>query len=827
MCFVEWTSLFKIEFFGLREGEPLGPEVRDYIRILDQPKHNCGSAGPSPGVYWRVEGSLLDLTTVQPVAFFTWNAQSFAERMARRGLVFLMAVLRPFLYASHRIFATRVVHSVLRGVSRDRLDLLGEEYFQYKLKPYLKADGVARLKQAQAAGADIVLVSQGLDHVMRPLAKYLGVRWVLANRLDFRERVATGRLLEPVIRPRGLFARITGAGPDGRREPSRLVRELGLNNEDELRTGVISVQGRVASPERPLVEFGDGVQAGPFSVRRALAGKHVMLVGVTGFIGKVWLVNLLMDLPEIGKVYLLIRRQKSNPAEKRFEKMVEESPVFDPVFHRYGEGLGRFLQEKVEVVEGDVTQPGLGIGEDVAARLRRDLDVIVNSSGLTDFNPDLRDALATNVDAAVQVLEFVRGSDHCGLVHLSTCYVAGARDGRVAERLRANYTPLGVADFDAEKEWQSLHAVVEDAERKAESAEVTKELREQAVGKEHAAHDLQGSALENQIRKNRIRWLRNYLTDAGAKRALELGWPNTYTLTKSLAESLIATRGAGLPIAVVRPAIVETSVRKPFLGWNEGINTSASLSYLLGTAFRQLPSNQRKRLDIIPVDAVCQGMTLIAAAVVERRHDAMYQLATSVTNPCDMGRSIELTSLAHRKHYRAQEGLESWLRLRMDAIPVSKERYRRMSAPAQKAIVKSIQRVMAPLPLKKTPLAKAERNLERVEKLIQLFEPFILHNEHDFVADNVEKLSQALVPEEREAFGYNTRFLDWWEYWIDIHIPALRRWTYPLIEGRPLEVRPARSLQPVEVTEGELAAEANGNGEPVKTGTDGATWRFS
>src|SRR6266436_6669304 len=214
------------------------------------------------------------------------------------------------------------------------------------------------------------------------------------------------------------------------------------------------------------------------------------------------------------------------------------------------------------------------------------------------------------------------------------------------------------------------------------------------------------------IRKGRIRWLKTYLTEAGMKRAKELGWPNTYTLTKSLAESLIYKYGAGLPIAVIRPAIVETSVEKPFRGWNEGINTSAALSYLLGTSFRQLPSNERKRLDIIPVDAVCAGMTLIGAALVERRHDPMYQLETSVTNPCDMGRSIELTSLAHRKHYRAQEGLESWLRLRMDAIPVSKERYNRMSAPAQKAIVKSIQRVMSPLPLKKTPLARAERNLE-------------------------------------------------------------------------------------------------------------------
>jgi long-chain acyl-CoA synthetase len=359
---------------------------------------------------------------------------------------------------------------------------------------------------------------------------------------------------------------------------------------------------------------------------------------------------------------------------------------------------------------------------------------------------------------------------------------------------------------------------VKNAELKAESAEITEELRQQAREKEHAAKDLQGAALENQVRKNRVRWLRNYLTEAGTKRARELGWPNTYTLTKSLAESLIHTYGAGLPVAVVRPAIVETSIERPFLGWNEGINTSASLSYLLGTYFRQLPSNERKRLDIIPVDSVCGGMTLVAAAIVERRNESVYQLATSVTIPCDMGRSIELTSLGHRKHYRAQEGLESWLRLRFDAIAVSKQRYRRMSAPAQIAIIKSIQRVMSPLPLRKPPLARAERNLERVEKLIQLFEPFILLNEHDFVADNVEKLSQALLEGEKRDFGYTTRGIDWWEYWINIHIPALRKWTYPLIEGRPLEARPSRSF--------ELPA-AQERGETVKTGTNGATWRYS
>ena len=727
-----------------------------------------------------------------------------------------MALLRPFLYALHRKAATRVVHTVLRGVSRDRLDLLGDEYFQYKLKPILKQEGVRQLKLLISSGAEVVLVSQGLDHVMRPLAKHLGAKWIVANRLEFREGIATGRILDPVIRPRGIFARITEAGPDGKQSQEHLLRELNLSAK-LLESAVIPAERHSTTPRHPVVHFDRSGASAPLSVRAAFQGKQVMLIGVTGFIGKVWLANTLMDLPEIGKIYLLVRRQKSTLAQQRFEKLVDDSPVFDVLYERYGDRLARVIGEKVEVIEGDVTQSGFGLRPETAELLRQKLDLIVNSSGLTDFNPDLRDALLTNVDAALNILDFVRKSDHAGLLHLSTCYVAGGRDGRVSEKLRPNYTPSGPADFDAEVEWKDLHRLIQQGEAKAESDEVTEELRSQAMQKEHAAKDLQGPALDRQIRKNRMRWLRSYLTEVGMSRARELGWPNTYTLTKSLAESLIAKYGEGLPIAVVRPAIVETSVEKPFRGWNEGINTSAALSYLLGTSFRQLPTNEHKRLDVIPVDSVCQGMTLIAAAIILRRNDAVYQLATSVTNPCDMRRSIELTSLAHRKHYRAQEGLEYWLRLRLDAIPVSKQRYQRMSAPAQKAIIRSIQRVVSPLPMKK-PLARAERSLEKVEKLIELFEPFILLNEHDFVAENIEKLSYALVPEERELFGFDTRSIDWWEYWIDIHIPALRKWTYPLIEGRPLEARPSRNLHHGDTPE---------HGDTLRTGTNGATWRYS
>jgi Male sterility protein len=519
-----------------------------------------------------------------------------------------------------------------------------------------------------------------------------------------------------------------------------------------------------------------------------------LLIGVTGFIGKVWMVDLLEQIPDIAKITLLIRRNRTTTAQRRFEKIVEESPTLDGLQKQYGSRLGDFLRQKIEVVDGDVSQPGLGLEENVRARLSRSLDLVVNSAGLTDFNPDLRDALSSNVESAEHLLNFIRASDHAALMHLSTCYVVGMRDGRVAEQLQDNYNPANVKNFDAEREIASLREMIRHIEERSESPELARALRRQALGRGADETRVAAGELDGVLKRNRGRWVRNKLVRVGMRRAQYLGWPNTYTFTKSLGESLLARRGKDLSIAVVRPSIVESSRHSPFAGWNEGINTSGPLSYLLGTNFRQLPSNAKKCLDVIPVDMVCRGMTLIAAALIKRKNARMYQLATSGINPCDMGRSIELTGLAHRKHYRTQQGIEHWLKLKFETIPVSKQRYERLSIPMQKAVVSGINRFAEKLSMKKPPLAKAERDLSRAEKLIELYEPFILHNEHVFECENARLLSAALPDEERAPFAFEPETIDWWDYWINIHVPALRRWCYPLMEGRPLESRPPRDV---------------------------------
>src|SRR6202047_2199863 len=208
--------------------------------------------------FWRVEGSLAALGAIRPVGYFTWNSHTYAGRWARRGGMLMLALVRPALYAGHRVFATRVLHTLLAGVTRDRLDLLGEEYFEYILKKQLKPGGVARLRECVAAkGADnVVLVSQGLDHVMRPLAVHLGVGKLVSNRLEFRDGSATGRLLDPVIRPRSPLAWATERNADGSVPADRLLRNLGFTGHPEkLAEAILPAKRREPTNHRALVVF--------------------------------------------------------------------------------------------------------------------------------------------------------------------------------------------------------------------------------------------------------------------------------------------------------------------------------------------------------------------------------------------------------------------------------------------------------------------------------------------------------------------------------------------------------------------------------------------
>src|SRR2546427_4764369 len=238
-------------------------------------------AAESGGIsYWRVEGSLLELGALRPVGFFTWNARSFAERWARRAGMAGMALARPLAYSASRTFATRFLHTLLRGVSRDRLDLLGEEYFHYVLKPQLRREAAEKLIEAVRNGERVVLVGQLLENILRPLAHHFGVDSFVSNRLEFRDGKATGRLLDPIVRPRGPLAWIASGSADGRIPHEKLLSRLGWTGKPEQLESAMQTTARPGSHAgKPVALFGEAPRIERLSVRENLANRHLLLIG--------------------------------------------------------------------------------------------------------------------------------------------------------------------------------------------------------------------------------------------------------------------------------------------------------------------------------------------------------------------------------------------------------------------------------------------------------------------------------------------------------------------------------------------------------------------
>src|SRR6476660_1023171 len=116
-----------------------------------------------------------------------------------------------------------------------------------------------------------------------------------------------------------------------------------------------------------------------------LRDRKVFILGSTGFVGKVLLSMLLDRYPEIGRAYVMVRRGSGTDSEARFWQSVVTSPAFDPLRDKHGgpdggtAALAAFLRDKFVVDDGDTTEPNLGMSEELAERVAKDIDVLINS----------------------------------------------------------------------------------------------------------------------------------------------------------------------------------------------------------------------------------------------------------------------------------------------------------------------------------------------------------------------------------------------------------------------------------------------------------------
>ncbi len=559
----------------------------------------------------------------------------------------------------------------------------------------------------------------------------------------------------------------------------------------------------------------------PLFPSQILAGRRLVVVGGTGFLGKVWVSMLLDRFPEIAHLYLLVRPKADQTAEERFWSQIAPSAVFDPLREKYpGPAFEAFLRDKITPVAGDLVEPLLGIDEGLLASLVGEVAAVVNVAGVVDFNPPLDEALEVN---AFGVSNLAALAKRLGVpvMHTSTCYVAGYRSGLI-EEVDPREVPFPRAEgetwYGAANPDRTLDRSHWDPQREIdECLDLVKQARQragdafrQSAFLDQAKHNLRergepcrGAALADELSKVKRNFVKDQLIDAGRERALFWGWTNIYTYTKSIGEQVLAA--SGVPFTIVRPAVIESSMTFPFCGWNEGINTSAPYLYMVSKGQVQFPGSREVHLDIVPVDMVTSAMIASLVELIEGTAPPVYQYGSTDTNPCATARYMELAGLYKRK--QVFEGKKTKLfdiiSSRFESLAVNQSQYDAHGARRIAQAMRGLGDVLdlgahGPLRPILKPASDALKSAAKTEvktaEILELFLPFVAEADWIFSCANTRNAMARMPAEERARFYWEPEKIDWRSWMWDVHLPGLEKWVFPLIEERlQRELKPLRA----------------------------------
>ncbi|XP_043675011.1 uncharacterized protein LOC122632366 [Vespula pensylvanica] len=312
-------------------------------------------------------------------------------------------------------------------------------------------------------------------------------------------------------------------------------------------------------------------------IQEFYAGQKIFITGGTGFLGKVLIEKLLQSCPHVARLYLLTRPKKGKNAQARIEELFQ-----DRVFDRIKKEVPKF-RDKVVAICGDCSVEELGISAEDRRTLINEVSVVFHVAATVRFNEKLKLASAINVRSTNDLLELCKSMPKLkALVHVSTAY-ANCFEKRIEERFYA----------------YSIH-------------------HEELI---RSTNELSEEELENKFQ------------------CIKKTWPNTYTFTKAMAESLIREKHGNLPIGIIRPAIVISTAYEPIKGWLDNVYGPNGIAAAVSSGIlRVMQCDPNSIADIIPVDITVNALIASAWDIytqTNRRGNDMliYNVVASVDAP--------------------------------------------------------------------------------------------------------------------------------------------------------------------------------------------------
>jgi HAD superfamily hydrolase (TIGR01490 family) len=149
--------------------------------------------------FYDVDGTLIRINIIHTFAYYAARHPSLLVS-ARRTIA--TALQLPVFWAADKLsrkWFNEIFYRSYEGAGADRLLVLSEELFDEVIKPNIYPRAKALIADSRRAGLRQVLISGALDFTIRPLARYLGVDDVIANKLEFVDHYATGKLQKPFV----------------------------------------------------------------------------------------------------------------------------------------------------------------------------------------------------------------------------------------------------------------------------------------------------------------------------------------------------------------------------------------------------------------------------------------------------------------------------------------------------------------------------------------------------------------------------------------------------------------------------------------------------
>ena len=501
----------------------------------------------------------------------------------------------------------------------------------------------------------------------------------------------------------------------------------------------------------------------------ALAGTRVFVTGSTGFVGTALVERLLRCVPDV-RIDLLVRDGRRSSAARRVERELLRNDCFDRLRTELGPDRFAEAAQRVNVVPGDVGTDGLGLDADGRAALAA-ADVVIHSAAAVAFDSPLDRAVEINLMGPPRIVDLLNelgATPH--LVAVSTCYVAGNRRGSAPEEpVTAN--PF-FADIDWRTEVKAARRSRADIDADSRSSERLDEFRSRARAE---LGPVGGPLLASKTETLRRDWVHDRMVGLGRARAASVGWSDAYSFTKALGEVALTERRGEIPVTIVRPSIIESSILEPRPGWIRGFRMAEPiiLSYARGL-LKEFPGVPEGIVDVIPVDLVVSAI-IAAAASPPPPEPKIIQVATGDANPLRYQQLVD----------RVREWFTENPLYDRDGQPIVVPPWTfpgrgRVEGQLKRATgaLERAEKVVSSIPLRGKAAewgATVEEKRTQAQRALTYVELYGAYTECEAIysVHHLDVLNAELDETERELFPMDPRLVDWDRYIPEVHLPSV------------------------------------------------------